>query len=75
MIKSGGLKLWHVFGTAGRREPSRAACSRTQHDELRTKFAQFSGHFRRWWQVLGSNQRRLSRRFYTEAARRQSDGC
>ena len=22
------------------------------------------GHLRRWWQVLGSNQRRLSRRFY-----------
>jgi hypothetical protein len=22
------------------------------------------GGFRRWWQVLGSNQRRLSRRFY-----------
>jgi hypothetical protein len=25
---------------------------------------QLSGRFRRWWQVLGSNQRRLSRRFY-----------
>jgi hypothetical protein len=24
------------------------------------------GLFRRWWQVLGSNQRRLSRRFYRE---------
>ena len=23
-----------------------------------------TGRFRRWWQVLGSNQRRLSRRFY-----------
>jgi hypothetical protein len=26
--------------------------------------SQLRGHFRRWWQVLGSNQRRLSRRFY-----------
>src|SRR5271157_494753 len=26
--------------------------------------SQLSGRFRRWWQVLGSNQRRLSRRFY-----------
>jgi len=27
-------------------------------------YAQATGRFRRWWQVLGSNQRRLSRRFY-----------
>jgi hypothetical protein len=27
-------------------------------------FPQPAGRFRRWWQVLGSNQRRLSRRFY-----------
>jgi hypothetical protein len=27
---------------------------------------QLTGYFRRWWQVLGSNQRRLSRRFYSE---------
>src|SRR6266487_3388692 len=26
---------------------------------------QRAGRFRRWWQVLGSNQRRLSRRFYS----------
>src|SRR6201996_6985585 len=26
--------------------------------------SQLAGHLRRWWQVLGSNQRRLSRRFY-----------
>jgi hypothetical protein len=26
---------------------------------------QLTGRFRRWWQVLGSNQRRLSRRFYS----------
>jgi hypothetical protein len=27
---------------------------------------QLTGRFCRWWQVLGSNQRRLSRRFYRE---------
>jgi hypothetical protein len=27
---------------------------------------QLTGYLRRWWQVLGSNQRRLSRRFYRE---------
>ena len=27
-------------------------------------YAQATGHFRWWWQVLGSKQRRLSRRFY-----------
>ena len=26
--------------------------------------SQLAGRFRRWWQVLGSNQRRLNRRFY-----------
>ena len=44
----------------------------THHDTQRdsTKKArkagntQLTGRFRRWWQVLGSNQRRLSRRFY-----------
>jgi hypothetical protein len=42
------------------------------HDTQRNKrkkarepgYAQATGHFRWWWQVLGSNQRRLSRRFY-----------
>src|SRR5579863_2123700 len=29
-----------------------------------TTFVQVRGCFGRWWQVLGSNQRRLSRRFY-----------
>src|SRR5271166_7084518 len=27
--------------------------------------SQLAGRFRRWWQVLGSDQRRLSRRFYS----------
>ncbi len=40
----------------------------TQRDSSKTPrqpgYAQATGRFRRWWQVLGSNQRRLSRRFY-----------
>jgi hypothetical protein len=32
-------------------------------------YAQAAGRFRRWWQVLGSNQRRLSRRFYRPPAK------
>ena len=44
----------------------------THHETQRDKrkkarepgYAQATGRFRRWWQVLGSNQRRLSRRFY-----------
>src|SRR5439155_26656513 len=31
----------------------------------RAAFPQPGGRFRWWWQVLGSNQRRLSRRFYS----------
>ena len=45
----------------------------TQRDLVRLEAAaretgktQLTGHFRWWWQVLGSNQRRLSRRFYSE---------
>ncbi len=30
--------------------------------------SQLAGRLRRWWQVLGSNQRRLSRRFYSPYA-------
>jgi hypothetical protein len=38
---------------------------RTRPDSRR--YAEAPGqYFRRWWQVLGSNQRRLSRRFYRE---------
>ena len=37
-----------------------------------TAYAQVRGHLSRWWQVLGSNQRRLSRRFYREHARYSS---
>src|SRR5689334_23448662 len=35
----------------------------------RAAFPQQAGRFRWWWQVLGSNQRRLSRRFYSWAHR------
>jgi hypothetical protein len=31
----------------------------------RAAFPQLAGRFRRWWQVLGSNQGRRSRRFYS----------
>ena len=43
---------------AGREETARRAA-----------FPQPAGRFPRWWQVLGSNQRRLSRRFYSWAHR------
>ncbi len=35
---------------------------------------QLTGYFRRWWQVLGSNQRRLSRRFYRALAGKITSG-
>jgi hypothetical protein len=41
----------------------------TQRDKEETArvaaYAQLTDRLRRWWQVLGSNQRRLSRRFYS----------
>jgi len=40
----------------------------------RAAFPQRAGRFRRWWQVLGSNQRRLSRRFYRPPVFRPSAG-
>ena len=51
-----------------------AAHRDTQRDKRKKArepgYAQATGRFRRWWQVLwqvlGSNQRRLSRRFYRE---------
>jgi len=47
-----------------------AAHHETQRDKKEkareTGNPQPTGRFRRWWQVLGSNQRRLSRRFYSE---------
>ena len=45
-----------------------AAHDETSRDKKKTarlaENSQLAGRFRRWWQVLGSNQRRLSRRFY-----------
>jgi hypothetical protein len=38
----------------------------------RAAFPQPTGRFRRWWQVLGSNQRRLSRRFYSPLSPHES---
>ena len=52
-------ELRHVFGTAG--------LSRKHSHKIGTApatYYQITGCFERWWQVLGSNQRRLSRRFY-----------
>jgi hypothetical protein len=58
-----GGELWHVFGTASRIRVPSTAYSRTECSALDCIVAA-QGPFRRWWQVLGSNQRRLSRRFY-----------
>jgi len=48
----------------------------TQRDNSKASrepgYAQATGRFRRWWQVLGSNQRRLSRRFYRPLALQRS---
>jgi hypothetical protein len=38
--------------------------SRMQPDRLGAVSIRLKWHLSRWWQVLGSNQRRLSRRFY-----------
>ena len=51
------------------------------HDTQRDKrkkarepgYARATGRFRRWWQVLGSNQRRLSRRFYRPSLLSKAD--
>ena len=49
-----------------------AAHDDTRRDKKKTArraaFPQPAGRFRRWWQVLGSNQRRLSRRSYSPLA-------
>ena len=49
-----------------------AAHHETQRDKRKKArepgYAQATGRFRRWWQVLGSNQRRLSRRFHRPPA-------
>src|ERR1019366_739940 len=49
-----------------------AAHHETQRDSSKKArepgYAQATGRFRRWWQVLDSNQRRLSRRFHRPPA-------
>jgi hypothetical protein len=47
------------------RTAPRAASSRSRQDQRRTGLYQVRENFYRWWQVLGSNQRRLSRQFYS----------
>jgi hypothetical protein len=61
-------ELGHVLGTATRIRPPSAAHNRTGQDQPLATFPLVSGRFCWWWQVLGSNQRRLSRRFYRETA-------
>jgi hypothetical protein len=61
----------HVSVTIAIQRPA-AAHRDTRRDISQTPRApenpQATGRFRWWWQVLGSNQRRLSRRFYRETA-------
>jgi hypothetical protein len=54
----------NTLGTASRNEPGTAGPSRTQDKPPLTAFMLARGGFRRWWQVMDSNHRRLSRRFY-----------
>ena len=57
----------NAVGTASRSEPGTAGPSRTQDKPPLTAFMLVRGGFRRWWQVMDSNHRRLSRRFYSRA--------
>ena len=52
--------------TAARRSTALQDDTRRDREETarQRENSQLAGRFRRWWQVLGSNQRRLSRRFY-----------
>ena len=61
---TGPLKLLRVFSGTSRRRPVRAGHSRTEKNGLPPAFPLAGGRLGWWWQVLGSNQRRLSRRFY-----------
>ena len=51
----------------------------TQRDNSRAArepgYAQATGRLCRWWQVLGSNQRRLSRRFYSPSLLAEADAA
>jgi hypothetical protein len=52
--------------TATHRPAARQGDTRRDREETarQREISQLAGRLRRWWQVLGSNQRRLSRRFY-----------
>jgi hypothetical protein len=52
--------------TATRRSTARQGDIRRDREKRPASHenSQPAGRFRRWWQVMGSNQRRLSRRFY-----------
>jgi len=72
MIKSRAPGLGHVLGTARR---ICASCRMQPHNVVpvvdRVCLAQMVVGL--WWQVLGSNQRRLSRRFYRPAIHATDD--
>ena len=57
--------------TAAHRETQRNNSKKARE----TGKTQLTGRFRRWWQVLGSNQRRLSRRFYSPILLFESSGA
>jgi hypothetical protein len=77
-------RVWAAIASAGAAarasrstttQPRAAAKPRFQpyatgpgQDQPLTASMQARGYLRWWWQVLGSNQRRLSRRFYSETA-------
>ena len=57
----------HMSATTATRPPAAAHDATRRHNEQtarRPRSSQARGRFSWWWQVLGSNQRRLSRRFY-----------
>ena len=63
--------------TAKRRPAALQDDTRRDREErpVSRKNSQPAGRFRRWWQVLGSNQRRLSRRFYSPLLQGEADAA
>jgi hypothetical protein len=61
----------HMSVTTATRRLTAAHHETQRHNNKKareTGYSQLTGYLRRWWQVLGSNQRRLSRRFYSPNA-------
>jgi len=56
--------LNHYSTTNSRKQPDPAGRHRTRTRSTLTTTMLVRGCFHRWWQVMGSNHRRLSRRFY-----------